>query len=125
MFTRTKLIPIYTTSGDVGAYLLYPYIYNQQGEWIGWISPERKVYSVLGQYVGEMNKDPRILRRREVYSDEPRREPPPPPPPIRPPAYSPLPPQMAEVALNTIDVLEEAPHMLPSSDSVDLRPDMD
>jgi hypothetical protein len=32
---------------------------------------------------------------------------------------------MAEVALNTIDVLEEAPHMLPSSDSVDLRPDMD
>jgi len=52
MTTPNRLIPIFTSRGDVDAYLLYPYLYNRLGEWVGWISPERQVFSVHGHYVG-------------------------------------------------------------------------
>lgn len=127
MATKTKLIPIYTSRGDLGAYLLYPYIYSATGEWIGWVASDRSVYSVHGHYVGTLSKDPRILRKREWTSEAapPRQEIPPPPPPIRPPAHVPLAPQMAEISLNMIDVLEEAPELLPPIDFGELRDDMD
>ena len=125
MATHTKLIPIYTSHGDIGGFLLYPYIYNTQGEWIGWVTADRNVYSVHGHYVGKLDQGPRILRRREAAYDRERRLPPPEPPPIRPPTRVPLAPPLAEVAINMIDVLEEAPHLLPPVDFGDLRQDMD
>lgn len=125
MLTRAKLIPIYTSRGDLGAFLLYPYIYNVRGEWIGWVGSDRSVYSVHGNYVGMLSKDPRILRKREWTIDtKPHKQPPPPPPPIRPPAHVPLAPLMAEVKLNMIDVLDEAPELMPPIDFGDLREDM-
>ena len=120
-----KLIPIYTTKGDLGAFLVYPYIYNPQGEWIGWVSADRKVFSVLGHYVGIMSMDPRIFRKREYANAEPRRESPPEPPPIRPPAHVPLAPQMAEVPTNMIDLLDEYPELLPPAGFGELTEDMD
>jgi len=125
MSTRTKLIPIYTSRGDVGAFLLYPYIYSAQGEWIGWVTADRSVYSVHGHYVGILDQAPRILRRRESTYNQERRLPPPEPPPIQPPTWVPLAPPLAEVANNMIDVLEEAPQLLPTVDFGDLREDMD
>lgn len=108
-----KLIPIYTTAGDLGAFLAYPYLFNRDGEWIGWVTPNREVFALTGYHVGTMTTDPRILRQREWRSKLPKREPPGEPEPIRPPAHMPLAPQMPEVPSNMIDVLGEAPDLLP------------
>ena len=125
MSSSARFIPIYTTRGDLGAYLVYPYIVNRSGEWIGWVTPERVVYSVHGHYVGEMNSDPRILRKREASYHRERLKPFPEPPPLRPPQTVPLAPLMREIPQNLIDVLEEAPEMLPPIDHGDLRDDLD
>lgn len=124
MPTGTKLIPIYTSRGDVGAYLIYPYLYNPAGEWIGWVTPDRLVFSVHGHYVGTLTMDPRILRRRERENTLPRRIPPPDQATIRLPIRLPLPPTMPEVPINMIDILEEAPELLPPVGFGDLVEDM-
>jgi len=126
MSTSTQLIPIYTSRGDMDAYLAYPFLYNKQGEWIGWVSPERKVFSVHGHYVGWLADGPRILCKLvEGYGanrivipvpDEMR---------INPPAHVPLAPMMPELIFGTIDVLLEQPDLLPPVDFGELREDMD
>lgn len=125
MANSRRLIPIYTTRGDVGGFLNYPYIFNPQGEWIGWVTADRKVYSVHGHYVGYMTNDPRILRRVSDSFDQPRLTPPPAPPPVAIPATSPLAPLMPELTQGILDVLEDAPELMPSLDAGELREDMD
>lgn len=120
-----KVIPIYTSHGDAEAFLVFPYLYNSMGEWIGWVEPDRGVYSVHGHWVGTLTKGPRIIRKREWMSEAPKLLPPQPPLPLRPPARVPLAPTLAEVPLNMIDVLEEAPHLLPPVDFGELKEDMD
>ena len=120
-----KLIPIYTTSGDLGAYLCYPYLYNRAGEWIGYVNSKRQVYSVLGHYVGTITNDPRILRRRSYDFTMPRQQPPAPQVRISVPATVPLAPMMAELSFSMIDVLEDEPERLSTIDFDDLREDMD
>ncbi len=124
--TKTqRLIPIYTTSGDVGAYLSFPYLYNYIGEWVGWVRPDREIYSVLGHYIGWLTDDPRILRKRSYDFSKPRVTPPPPQPRVRVPATVPLAPMMSELTYTHIDVLEEEPHRLSTVDFDELREDMD
>ena len=125
MVSQSRLIPVYTTRGDLGAYLGYPYLYNASGEWIGWVTETREVYSVLGHYVGWFSDDTRILRKRAYNFSKPRIEPPPPQPRIRVPATVPLPPMMSELTYSIIDVLEEEPERLSTADFDDLREDMD
>lgn len=110
-------IPLYTTSGDLGGFLLYPHIFNSQGDWIGWVTADKQVYSVHGLYVGWLSKDFRILRQRTLDRNHPQQNPPPEPARFRPPAQVPLPPMMAEISSSTIDVLEERPDLLPTRDS--------
>jgi hypothetical protein len=110
-------IPIYTTSGNAGGFLNYPFIYNTQGEWIGWVTVEKKVYSVFGQYIGWLNLDRRILRRRSEGFDQPREIPPPTPARLLPPATVALPPMMAELRYDVVDVLDEMPDLMPTQDS--------
>jgi hypothetical protein len=116
MVKSDKPIPIYTTSGDTGGYLIYPYVYNQLGEWIGWVTPDKQVYSVYGRYVGWVNKDNRILRRRADDFQKPDKSPPPMPARFLPPATVPLPPLMAELKYETVDVLEDMPELMPRLD---------
>jgi hypothetical protein len=124
--TKTRrLIPIYTTPGDVGAYLVYPYLYNNRGEWVGWVTSDRDVYSVLGNYIGWLSDDPRILRKRSYDFTNPRKTSPQAPARIRVPATNPLAPMMAELSYTTVDVLEEEPERLSTLDADDLREDMD
>lgn len=123
--TKKKLIIIYSTNGDPAAFLIYPYIYNRQGEWIGWVTPTRQVYSVHGHYVGWLSDEPRILRKHSSGYLKPRLSPPPRPDPIQPPATLPLPPMMPDLPIGAFDVLEEAPHLMPPVDFGDLRDDMD
>jgi len=118
-------VPIYTTSGDVGAYLVHPFIYNYTGDWAGWVTPGNDVYSVLGNYIGYLTDDSRILRKRSYDFSKPKRNPPPPQPHIRVPSISPLAPMMAELTYTTIDVLEREPHRLGTLDYDELREDMD
>ena len=116
MVESKKAIPIYTTSGDTGGYLSFPYIYNHIGEWIGWVAGDDQVYSVYGRYVGWLNKDNRILRRRADDFQRKDQQPPPKPPRFLPPATVPLPPLMAELKYEVVDVLEDMPELLPRLD---------
>ena len=125
MVSKHNRIPIYTSRGDLGAYLVYPYLYNQVGEWIGWVTTERDVYSVLGSYVGWLSDDPRILRKRSYNFLKPRIKPPQKQPRIKVPATVPLSPMMSELTYTTVDVLEEEPERLSTADHHELKEDMD
>lgn len=125
MNQNRTLIPVYTTRGDLGAFLAYPYLFNSQGEWIGFVTPEREVYSVFGGYVGVLTGEPRILRKRSETHEHPRRTVPIPPAKITVPAHVPLPPMMAEIRFDTLDVLEEDPDLMPTMDFGEERLDMD
>ena len=124
--TSRKIIPIYTSSGDLGAMLIYPFLYNTRGEWIGFATPEKEIYSVLGYYVGYLGDGPRILRKRTYDFDKPRLNPPVHVPSnINRPATMPLAPMMSELPFSVVDILEEEPHRLTTVDAGDLRQDMD
>jgi len=68
--------PLYSTHGDWTGLLVDGYIYNQRGEWVGWVDRESRVFSVVGEYVGWLSRDFRILRKRDVNETVPRRQPP-------------------------------------------------
>ncbi|MEJ5223022.1 MAG: hypothetical protein WHV44_01100 [Anaerolineales bacterium] len=120
-----SLIPIYTTRGEAAAFLVYPYLFNPLGEWVGFVTANREVYSVLGYYVGFLSKDPRILRKRSEDDLRPRLTPPPAPPRIKVPPTVPLARLMSDLSHELIDVLEDEPHRLHTPDSGELRQDMD
>ena len=121
----TSLIPIYTTKSDVEAFLLYPYLYNRNGDWVGFATPKREIYSVLGYYVGTLTNDPRIIRKRSTGTLKPRLQPPPKPDRVFPPATVPLPPMMPELSHSSIDVLLDEPERLHTIDAGDQRQDLD
>jgi hypothetical protein len=124
--TETTLVPIFTTVGDVGAFLAYPFIFSCEGDWIGWVSSERLVYSTHGNYIGWLAEGPRILRKQEDSYSKPKLDIIPPfTLKICPPALSPLPPMMPELPFGVMDVLFERPDMLPPMDFGELREDMD
>lgn len=118
-------VPIYTTEGDLEAYLVYPNIFNLTGEWIGFVTLDREVYSVHGEYVGWISDDPRILRKRSYSFDKPRLTPPPPPDRMLVPSGGPLAPLMSELSFDTVDVLQDEPEKLPTVDAGEFREDMD
>jgi hypothetical protein len=119
------IIPIYTSRGNAEAFLAYPHLFNSQGEWVGFVTPEREVYSVLGFYVGYLNNDPRLLRKRVLEVSKPNLTPPTHPRKVYPPATFPLAPLMSELYQDTVDVLLEEPERLHTVDAGDLREDLD
>jgi len=126
MAENQKILPIYTSKGDLEAYLLYPHLYSRQGEWIGYVTPNRYVYSVHGHYVGWLSDGPRVLRKMADGFDQGRITVQRPSVlKIRPPAISPLAPMMSELTFGTIDVLQDQPELLPSIDFGDRLEDMD
>jgi len=123
--TKISIIPVYTSRGDTGAFLQYPYLFNRSGEWIGFVTPKREVYSVLGDYVGTLTDDPRILSKRATSTFRARLQPPPPPGRIAPPANVPLPRMMSELSHSLIDILMDAPERLHTMDTGEFRQDLD
>lgn len=121
----TPCIPVYSSRGDVDAFLVYPYLFNRQGEWIGFVTPRREVYSVSGEYVGYLTDEPRILRPRVVEPPRPPLPPPPRPERLLAPPTVPLAPLMRELSYDTLDVLQDEPERLHTPDMGELRPDMD
>jgi hypothetical protein len=123
--TPPLLIPIYTSKGDAEAFLRYPYLFNRSGDWIGFVTPHREVYSVLGNFVGTLTNDPRIVGKRMTSTFKPRVEPPAKPQRVYPPATVPLPRMMAELSYSLIDILLDAPERLHTIDAGESRQDMD
>ena len=121
----SNVIPIYTTKGDPEAFLQYPYLFNRAGEWVGFVTTNRDVYSVRGEYVGTLTNDPRIVRKRSTATLQGRLEPPAAPKKILLPANVPLAPLMQELSHALIDVLIEMPERLHTLDAGESREDMD
>ena len=125
MTGNVRLVPIYVSRGEVGGFLKFPYLFNRDGDWIGWVTDDRQVYSVHGHYVGWLTNDARIIRKQSSGYLKPRLSPPPEPERIKLPANLPLAPMMSELPVGSFDVLEEKPDLLPPKDFGDLRDDMD
>src|SRR5690606_29721828 len=119
------IISIYTTKGDAEAFVQYTYLFNRSGEWIGFVISKREVYSVLGEYVGMLTSDPRIVRKRATSTLKQRLQIPAKPSRIRVLSTVPLPPMMPELSHSLIDVLQDMPERLHTTDSGDTREDMD
>jgi hypothetical protein len=119
------VVPIYTSRGDAEAFLVYPYLYSRMGEWIGWVTFDRQVYSVFGDYVGEMTAEPRIIRKRITASLRAHKKTPLPPERILVPPTIPLAPLMADLRFGVMDVLLEEPERLHTVDAAENRQDMD
>ncbi len=123
--TTGTIIPLFSSHGEVEAYLVYPYIFNRQGEWIGFVTPQRDVHSVLGFYVGQLTSERRVIRKRSLDDEKPRLAPPQAPARLRVPPNSPLPPLMGDLPHSLVDVFEEEPQLLHTRDSGEMRQDMD
>ena len=123
--SQPRIIPIYTSRGEAEAFLVFPYIFNRGGEWIGWVTPQREVYSVLGYYAGILTDDARITRKRSEDDMKPRLKPPPKPGKIATPANVPLAPLMKDLTHSIVDVLQDEPERLHTFDSGEFRQDMD
>lgn len=121
-----SLHPIYTTRGEHAAFFENGYLYNLSGEWIGFADTRTGyVYSILGDYVGYIFRDGRILRKRAMDDTIPKRAPPPAPGRKNVPGSVPLPPMLADLSFDTIDVLEDMPERLHTMDAGELKDDMD
>ena len=122
---QSRIIPIYSSRGEVDAYLVFPYLFNRSGEWIGWVTPKKEVYSVLGNYVGFLTGDPRIVRKRAEDATRPRLKAPASPGRLNTPAHTPLAPMMSDLSNSLVDVLVEEPERLHTVDTGELRDDLD
>jgi hypothetical protein len=122
---QVRIIPVYSSRGEAEAYLVFPYLFNRGGEWIGWVTPKKEVYSVLGNYVGYLTADPRIVRKRVEDATRPRLKVPPPPRRLVAPAQTPLAPLMSDLTNSLVDVLVEEPERLHTVDTGELRQDLD
>jgi len=122
---QKRIIPIYASNGEAEAFLVFPYLFNRNGEWIGFVTPRREVYSVMGNYVGTLSNDTRIIRKRAEDELKPRLQPPPRPGKISAPPTVPLAPLMSDLPHGLIDVLQDEPERLHTPDSGELREDMD
>jgi hypothetical protein len=123
--SQRAIVPIYTSRGDADAFLSYPFLHNRLGEWIGWVTADRQVYSVLGFFVGELTAEPRIIRKRLTASLKPRKSPPAPPARLNIPATIPLAPLMGDLRFGVLDILLEEPQRLHTLDGGDERQDID
>jgi hypothetical protein len=123
--SQYRIIPIYSSRGEVEAFLVFPYLFNRSGEWIGTVTPQREVYSVVGAYVGFLTNDPRIVRKRSEDASRPRLKVSPPPGRLNAPATIPLAPLMSDLTHSLVDVLVEEPERLHTLDSGELREDLD
>jgi hypothetical protein len=122
---QQRIIPIYASNGEAEAFLVFPNLFNRSGEWIGFVTPKREVYSVMGSFVGTLTNDPRITRRRAEDELKPRLKPPSHPGRITTPSSVPLAPLMSDLPISLIDVLQDEPERLHTVDSGELREDMD
>ncbi len=116
------MIPIYRTDGDWVAVYENGHLFNVDAVWLGFVIG-REVFDTVGQYLGFMSDDRRLLRKRTLGRKIPHMDPPPKPKRPRIPATFPLSPLMRELPHHIIDMFEEYPERLVYVSET--RPDMD
>jgi hypothetical protein len=114
-----------TTKTVPAPMLLYSHLFNPIGEWIGWATSKKEIYNLDGSYVGMISPDNRILRKRCLDTQPPKLPLPKPPNKPRLPGSIPLPPRMAELPFDQVDVLEDMPDLLHTMDSGEFKPDVE
>ncbi len=119
----TKPVFLYNTAGDWQGYVMGQFVYDPRGDALGFVEGPA-AYTFDGEWVGDIAKDGRILRKRAGKKRPLHAS-----PPVRPkgkpanmPARAPLPPQNGEIGYDQIDVLEEDPDIFKRVS--DRRPDM-
>ncbi len=120
----TKPFFIYDTPGDWHATMLNWAIFDLRGDYIGFVRNDiYDVYTTSGEWIGNLIKDGRITRNRNVdrppllkQSELPKK-------PVKPqlPARAPLPPLTGDMSYSYIDVLEWDPDVFKRLS--DLTPD--
>lgn len=104
---------IFDTHGEWHATLLNGCLWDARGEYLGFVrGPNHDVYTVYGQWIGNVSEDGRIVRKR-VHQRQPMlkiRKLRPPKPQNLPPR-APLPPLTGDLGHNFVDVLEWDPHV--------------
>lgn len=115
---------IFDSRGDWHATLLKGCLWDTRGEYIGFVRGEHyDVYTAYGEWIGNVQKDGRIIRKRVHAPQAPLRIRRLRPPQPRLPARPPLPPATVDLEHHLIDVLEWDPHVF---DYVpDLKKDLD
>lgn len=108
---------IYDTPGDWLGVVMNGFIFDPRGDYIGFIKEDKpEVYDVYtsssGEWIGYLIPDGRIVRkrtadRRPLYKPLPPKQ----PKPQNFPGRAPLPPQIADLGFDKIDVLEWDPEV--------------
>ena len=114
MFKKFDIDPnkpffIFDTRGDWHAIVLNQYIFDTRGEYIGFIrSEDHDVYTTIGEWIGTLWADGRIIRKRSTEQSRSLLKdlPPKPNKPDKLPARAHLPPMFSELGFDKIDVLE-------------------
>ncbi|GEM_PF-391242 len=99
---------IYTTGGDWIATKFGYFIFDQRGDYIGFVMNDiHDVYTTSGEWIGNLWSDGRIIRKR-TYQRQPllKKLPPKPPKPTNLPSRSPLARTPGELGFDKVDVLE-------------------
>jgi hypothetical protein len=98
---------IFDTRGDMHGVKLGEYIYDARGEYIGFVRGETyDVYTAVGEWIGNLIPDGRIVRKRNYERRPLLEDKPPKQPTIRITARVPLPPMTADLGFDKIDVLD-------------------
>jgi len=108
-FTIDPLKPffIFDTPGEWHATVLNSSIFDVRGDYIGFVRGETfDVYTQVGEWIGNLYQDGRIIRHRSADRPPLLKDIPPKPAKPKLPAAAPLPPQNGDLASSKIDVLE-------------------
>ncbi len=113
MIDPDKPFFVFDSRGEWHATLLNSCLWDARGEYIGFVrGPNHDVYTVYGEWIGNLTADGRIVRKR--VSDRQtllRIRKLPPPRPRNLPPRAPLPPMSADLGHHFIDVLEWDPNV--------------
>ncbi len=113
---------IFDTAGEWHATALNWYIFDQRGDYIGFIRNESyDVYTTSGEWIGSLYADGRIIRNRNVDRPPLLKQLPAKPPKPKLPARSPLAPLPGDLGFSKLDVLEWDPEIFKRIS--DLTPD--
>lgn len=100
---------IYDTRGDWHATIINNSIFDLRGEYIGFVhGDDHEVYTTIGEWIGNLWHDGRIIRNRNIEVRRPLLKdiPAKPAKPDKLPPRAPLPPMFAELGYSKIDILD-------------------
>jgi hypothetical protein len=108
---------IFDTRGEWHATLIAGCLWDCRGDYVGFVRGENHdVYTAFGEWIGNLTKDGRIIRRRvlnerqTLFKDRPQR----PQKPKNLPPRAPLPPLTGDLDYHYIDVLDWDPEVFKS-----------